>query len=178
MRKPGNNCSEENNIAELLFDNRDRLHRYLRARLKSDADAQELSQEAYLRLLRVSRKKLIKHPQTYLFRIAANLVYELYNAILPVEKRADEKELMGLEASDPAPDEMLARQRQLQQVEAALRELPPKCRAVVTMRSRQGMTSREVAARLGVSTEMVKKYMATGIAHCRKRLSRYREEQS
>ena len=69
-----------------------------------------------------------------------------------------------------SPEQCLERRRQLQQIEQALSELPPKCRAVVTLRGRQGMTSLEVAERLGISTNTVKKYMTKGVAHCRKRI--------
>ena len=60
-------------VAKLFTDHRDRLQQYLRARLTSADDAAELAQEAYLRMLRVKRADLIRHPQAYLFRIANNL---------------------------------------------------------------------------------------------------------
>jgi|APSaa5957512535_1039671.scaffolds.fasta_scaffold244328_1 DNA-directed RNA polymerase specialized sigma24 family protein len=53
-------------VVGLFTEHRERLHRYLRSRLANDADAQELAQEAFLRLLRISRTELIKHPQAYL----------------------------------------------------------------------------------------------------------------
>lgn len=159
---------------DFFTEHRDRLQRRLRARLRNDADAQDLAQEAYLRLLRVAEKDFIRHPQTYLFRIANNLVYELYTNELPAERRADEKELEEVEAKEPSLEHTLEKQRQLENIEIAMRELSPKCQAVVSMRSRQGMSNREIADQLDISTEMVKKYMAKGIAHCRKRLSRFR----
>jgi RNA polymerase sigma-19 factor, ECF subfamily len=158
-------------------DYREKLQRRLRARLRSDQDAQDLAQEAYLRLLRIAEKDFVRHPQTYLFRIAINLVHELYTKELPLEDQADQNELEALEGNEPQPEQALTRQRQLHQVDAALKELPSKCQAVMTMSSRHGMTNKEIAAQLGLSTEMVKKYKAKGIAHCRKRLSRYREDQ-
>lgn len=172
MRKLG-----RNQIVDLFTDHRDRLQSYLRARLESEADAQELAQEAYLRVLRINNKQLIRHPQTYLYRIAMNLVHELYADRLPPHQRLGETALADVEDPGPSAEEVAERRRQLQQVERALSELSPKCRAVVTLRSRHGMTNKEVAAQIGVSVEMVKKYMAKGVAHCRKRLRRYRDEE-
>ena len=70
--------SGKQHIVGLFTEHRERLHLYLRSRLANDADAQELAQEAYLRLLRISRTELIKHPQTYLYRIASNLIKRFY----------------------------------------------------------------------------------------------------
>jgi RNA polymerase sigma-70 factor (ECF subfamily) len=50
-------------IARLFADHRDRLQQYLRSRLANEDDAAELAQEAYLRLLRVKRADLIRHPE-------------------------------------------------------------------------------------------------------------------
>ena len=154
----------------LFTEHRERLHLYLRSRLANDADAQELAQEAYLRLLRISQTELIKHPQAYLYRIASNLINDLYGRQLTPEQQVGEEVLDNLESSELSPEQCLERSRQLQQIEQALSELPPKCRAVVTLRGRQGMTSLEVAERLGISTNTVKKYMSKGVAHCRKRM--------
>ena len=54
------------------------LSRFLSMRLPSRADAEDLSQETYLRLLRVERTDLVRKPEALLFRIASNLVYEFY----------------------------------------------------------------------------------------------------
>ena len=165
MQKTG-----KQHLVSLFTEHRERLHLYLRSRLANDADAQELAQEAYLRLLRISRTVLIKHPQTYLYRIASNLINDLYGRQLTPDQQVGEEVLNNLESSELSPEQCLERRRQLQQIEQALSELPPKCRAVVTLRGRQGMTSLEVAERLGISTNTVKKYMTRGVAHCRKRI--------
>src|SRR5262249_57191209 len=52
------------------------LVRFIARRLRSVADARDLAHEAYVRLLRVKRKDLIRDPQAYLYRIAANILYE------------------------------------------------------------------------------------------------------
>ena len=157
-------------VVGLLTEHRERLPRYLRSRLSNDADAQELAQEAYLRLLRISRTELIRHPQAYLYRIASNLVNELYSKQLAGERQAGEAVLNELESPDPSPEQRVEQHQQLQLVEQALSELPPKCRAVVVLRTRHGMTGPEVAERLGISVSMVKKYMTKGLGHCRKRI--------
>src|SRR5438552_11061185 len=52
------------------------LIRFIAKRVRTLADARDLAQEAYVRLLRMQRKDLIRHPRAYLYRIAANVLYE------------------------------------------------------------------------------------------------------
>jgi hypothetical protein len=52
------------------------LRRYLSQRIGNRAEAEDLSQEIYLRLLRIERKDLIRSPEALLFRVASNAVYE------------------------------------------------------------------------------------------------------
>lgn len=62
---------------EQLFD--DAGHRflsYLATRLKDGTDAQDLSQEVYLRLLRVDDVYLIRDPRRFALRVATNVANE------------------------------------------------------------------------------------------------------
>ena len=165
-------------VSELYLAQQEPLCRHLRRRLVDEVEAQDLAQEAYLRMLRASDRGLVvEHPRAYLYTIANNLVRERSARELPAANRAGEHELLELESPEPSPEETADRRRQLERVERVLSELSPKCRAVVTMRSRQGMTNREVAEELGISVDMVKKYMKTALARCRTQLRCDRDEE-
>src|SRR5215469_18603185 len=60
------------------------LVRFIARRLRSVSDARDVAHEAYVRLLRVKRKDLIRDPQAYLYRIAINILYEF-----ELQKKAD-----------------------------------------------------------------------------------------
>lgn len=157
-------------IAKLFADHHDRLQYYLRARLANEDDAAELTQEAYLRMLRVKRSDLIRHPQAYLYRIARNLVHELYTGQrLPTDDAAD---LELFEADEPGPAELAALNLRRRMIERAMKELSPKCQAVLLLHWQEGLTQAEIAKRMNLSRSMVQKYLATGLAHCQKRLRR------
>ena len=151
------------------------LVRFIAKRLRSAADARDLAHEAYVRLLRVKRRDLIRDPRAYLYRIAANILYEF-----ELQRKADaaglmrcaEYQLVDWELSDSEQDvESLIAQRR---IETVLDQLSPRCRAVVILYRRDGMTYKEIGARIGISTSMVKKYLARGLRHCREQLSELR----
>ena len=151
----------------------ERVERFLRGKLANPADAQDLAQEAYLRLLRVKDAQLIEDPVAYLFRIARNLVGELYTRLPPAAEALDDVEL----ADQRADVETLAEhRRQIDRLDEVLSHLNPKCRAALILQRRDGLTVDEIAAELRLSRGMVKKYLAQGLARCRARLRRYSED--
>lgn len=51
-----------------------RLLSFLRANLRAESDAEDISQEVYLRLLRIPEERVVEHPRAYLLRVAANVI--------------------------------------------------------------------------------------------------------
>ncbi|MQU29776.1 sigma-70 family RNA polymerase sigma factor, partial [Pseudomonas helleri] len=55
-------------------------------------------------------------------------------------------------------------------VEKALQELPLNCRKVFVWQKIEGLTQAEIAERLGLSKNMVEKYMIRTLRHLRERV--------
>jgi RNA polymerase sigma-70 factor (ECF subfamily) len=148
---------------------REGLHRYLMKRLRSAHHAQDLAQEAYLRLLRVEHTELVLKPQAYLYRIASNLAYEfkLRERREPVMFDSDVVEQLAEHAEGPVSDEAGSRVDATQQLEYVLLQLPPMYRAVFVLRKRDGLSYAEIAKTLELSVHTVKKYLARAVAQCR-----------
>jgi RNA polymerase sigma-70 factor (ECF subfamily) len=147
------------------------LIRFIAKRVRTVADARDLAQEAYVRLLRMENKELIRHPRAYLYRIAANILYEF-----ELKRKADtaglarwtEEQLLDQSGSwvESNGEEVALCSR----LDSVLEELSPKCRAVLILHRRDGMTYDEIGAQIGISSSMVKKYLSQGLRHCRERL--------
>lgn len=144
------------------------LHRFLMRRLRSAQQAQDLAQEAYLRLLRVERVELVRQPRAYLYRIAVNLVSEfrLRARREPITYDSDTlAELAEIAGVETSPD--TERAAEAEQVEALLEALPPLYRAIFILRKRDGLSYPEIAQQLDISVHTVKKYLARAVAKCR-----------
>ncbi len=145
------------------------LQRFLMRRLRDTHDAQDLAQEAYLRLLRVERGDLVRNPQAYLYRIASNLVYEfrLRERQQAVTFDSLAQEHAAEHPLDLRPDEINERIIAEEQLEAVLMRLPPAYRAILLLRKHEGRSYPQIAETLGISVHTVKKYLARAVAQCR-----------
>lgn len=149
---------------------------YFRKRLAQPADARDMVQEVYLRILHTDRRRAaaIADPEAYLFTVAANLVKE--EGVLR-RRRALHVEVNGifpeLEANEDTAEDLLEREHRERRLAEALQRLPPRHRAVMLMQHRDHMSYADIAKRLGVSTHMVKKYVVKALALCRRDLAEY-----
>ena len=145
------------------------LKRYLSQRVGNRAEVEDLSQEIYLRLLRIERKDLIRSPEALLFRLASNAVYE-WRLLARNRLPHSATELDGLEALECEPSADIWRAELAHALTTALENLSPKCRAAVVLHRREQLTYSEVGVQLGISVAMVKKHLSQGLAFCREHL--------
>jgi RNA polymerase sigma-70 factor (ECF subfamily) len=147
------------------------LVRFIAKRVRNDADARDLAQEAYVRLLRMKRQDLIRDPRPYLYRVAANLLSEFELRRVAdtsgLDRWSQEQRMHAQGGYQDGDVETLAQRKRL---EAVLSQLAPKCRAVLILHRRDHMTYEEIADRIGISASMVKKYLTQGLRHCREHL--------
>lgn len=146
-----------------------RLLNFLRSGLKAEADAEDVSQEVYLRLLRIPEDRVVEHPRAYLFRVAANVINDWRAGQKVLETRPTE-ELDRFAGPDDSADHYENLKR-LERVERALNALPAHYRATIVLKTTHGMTYDEIAAHLGVSERMVKRYIVKAYARLRDRLA-------
>ncbi len=162
-------------LVERLFAEHGRpLQAFLYRRVRRHPDAAELAQEVYLRMLRVPDMDAIRNPEAYLYTVASNLAKE--------HTREERRSAGMLDLDDAQVQEQLAQlptfgaqldaQQRTRRLREVLRQLPPKCQAAVILQYWHGLSYEEIAARLGISTHMVKKYLSQALAHCRRRMAR------
>lgn len=160
-------------VETLFARHRETLQAFFYRRIRTKADAADLAQEVYLRMLRVNDTDAIRNPEAYLYTVARNLLKE--NAVADRRQasgaRVEEADTLQL-AEWPAFDVPLDSKRRIERLREVLRQLPPKCCAAVVLQYRYELSYQEIAERLEVSPHMVKKYLAQALGHCRRRMAR------
>ena len=70
--------------------------------------------------------------------------------VIPIEAVGD-LDALGVAFDAPGPDRSVIARDELLRLQGAIDRLPPRCREVVTLARIEGLTGREIAARMGVS---------------------------
>jgi RNA polymerase sigma factor (sigma-70 family) len=162
--------SDRGFVERLFAQHRRALQAYFYRRIRTKSDAPDLAQEVYVRMLRVSDTDAIRNPQLYLYTVASNLVKE--HAVLEQRQANrldfDETSVQQRLGELSSLDSQLETSEMTARLRAALERLPRRWRTALILQYRYGLTYQEIADRLGVSSNMVKKYLAQGLGHCRR----------
>ena len=136
-----------------------RVKSALRNRGRSDHDADDLVQEAFVRLTCYERKQTVDKPEAFLMTTAMNLSTDFHRRS---ERRGEQVLLEDVVIVDTAPraeDVLLSRERLIRLSECISR-LNEKTRAIFLAHRVDGLTYREIAHVHGLSISSVEKHVA------------------
>lgn len=139
------------------------LRALLRRGRQSPEDAEDLIQEAFLRLHTFCQSENPAQQEAFLKRTVRNLAIDLHrkkHRDLYVQERPEELVLTDLR---PTPDEDLATHERLLQVGMVLESLNARTREAFLMHRLEGYSCRQIAQAFGVSISAVEKHIARAV---------------
>lgn len=145
-----------------------RLKGLLRHRGQSPEDAEDLVQEAFLRLHSfLADGHEVRQPEGFLVRTALNLAVDARRRNTR-ERRdhfvSDTLEELALVDPSPSPEEIISAEKRLTQMRAVLdSQLSPRTREVFFLHRLEGFTHEEIAERMNMSLRSVEKHIARAI---------------
>lgn len=162
----------EKALTRLYATHRRGIRAYLHSRLGGDAAvADELTQEAFLRLLEGGGANAVTHGKAWLYRTAHNLAVDHCRQVARRRTDAIDADRMANVADDvPAQDEAAAARQELYHLRIVLEELPERTRQVFVATRIDGLTYGEAAGRLGISESSVQKHLARAVHHVMQRM--------
>src|ERR1700754_4261495 len=115
-----------------------RLFRFLRQRVRSSVDVQDLAQETYLRLLRASDLSQVRNPLAYLLQVASHVALEWRNR----QPRSGSMVELGEDmlTDGQLPELELDARLSQQRLEETLASVSPMMRAVLLLKLRDGLS--------------------------------------
>jgi RNA polymerase sigma-70 factor (ECF subfamily) len=165
-------------LLEAYFARRAELVRFFTLRLRSQAAAEDLVQDIYLRLAGAEPGPEIRNPVSYLYRLGSNLMLdrirgERRSAARDAAWRDSQRTVLGGAeiAEEPDAAQTLAARQRLAEVVEALKSLSPQTQRVFRMHKFEGLSHAEVAAALGISRSAVEKHMIAALKRLGERLS-------
>jgi RNA polymerase sigma factor (sigma-70 family) len=184
--RAGRLMAEDRRIADTIAREQHRLRNFIRKRVVDIDDADDILQDVFFELVEATRlMKPIEHVSAWLFRVARNRITDLFRkkkARAPTDgsaASAGEETLLFedlLPSPDAGPEAAYTRQVLLEEIEAALDELPDEQRHVFIAHEIEGRSFKELAAETGlkVNTLIARKHYA--VLRLRRRLQAIYDE--
>ncbi|HEV2109827.1 MAG TPA: RNA polymerase sigma factor [Gammaproteobacteria bacterium] len=164
-----------------------RLRSFIRRRVANDADVEDILQDVFSELVEAyGLVQSVEHISAWLFTVARNRITDFFRKRktetldeMPVAD-GDELEMLGIDQLLPSPeagpDAAYARALLLDELDAALGELPPEQQDVFIAHEIEGKSFKELAAEtgVGVNTLLSRKHYA--VRYLRGRLQAIHDE--
>lgn len=172
----GHPMSQDRQIAAEVRRERPRLLAFIRRRIDDAAEAEDILQEALYELVVAARlAQPVEQIGAWLARVARNRIIDRFR-----RKRPELLEEQSLEellpAADGTPETEVMRALLLEEIEAALAELPREQREVFVAQELDGVSFRELAERSGVSINTLLSRKRYAVQTLRERLQGVYEE--
>jgi len=148
------------------------LLRYLERMLGRKDAAEDVAQEAYLKLYRLSRPNEVNSPRALLFDVATKLAIDrLKRAKVEAAAKDAEAEMNDVADEAPRPDHRALLDEAMQRLTQIIEELQPSLRQVFVMRYVTQMPRQEIADTLQITVGAVEQRLTRALTHCRQRLA-------
>jgi len=174
-------------ISQVVKREQSRLRHFIRRRVPDPRDAEDILQDVFYELVEAARLlQPVEQVGAWLMRVARNRIIDRFrkrNTQDAVEMpRSDAAEEGGpsledlLPSADSGPEAAFARRLLLEELDAALDELPEAQRSVFIAHELDGESFKELSARTGVGVNTLLARKRYAVLHLRKRLQAIHDE--
>lgn len=160
-------------IAALSVHLRVPLRRFFEKRNIPRDEVEDLVQEVFLRLAGHASVGSMERPHAYLFATASNLLRDRHRRLMARaagRHEPYEESVHGSLQEAVSPDRALLGAQLVEQLIAALRELPERTRVIFTLYHLEDLPHQQIAQRLGIAVSTIEKHMSRAHAHLLKKL--------
>ena len=172
---------QNHRIAETVEREQTRLRNFIRKRVLDESEAEDILQEVFYELVQAYRlMKPVEQVGAWLFRVARNRIIDRFRKRRPEVASSDTSpgEELGdllrwedlLPSPDAGPEAAYAREVLLDEIDAALDELPEEQREVFIAHELEGRSFNELAAATGLSVNTLLSRKHYAVLHLRRRL--------
>jgi len=187
LRRQWAMVEQDQRISEAIDRDRNRLRNFIRTRVADRDDAEDVLQDVFYELVEAYRMmKPVEQVTAWLFRVARNRITDLFRRkrreALRSEPAAitENGETLQLEdllpSPDAGPEAAYAQSVLLEELDAALDELPEEQRDVFVAHELMGYSFKELAAQTGVSVNTLLSRKHYAVVYLRERLQAIHDE--
>jgi RNA polymerase sigma factor (sigma-70 family) len=180
LRKHWMMAQQDRQISEAIEREKPRLRNFIGKRVADQSDAEDILQEVFYELVEAYRMmRPVEQVTAWLFRVARNRITDLFRSkkreasIEPAVNIEEGEELQWedlLPSPEAGPEAAYARSVLLEEMDAALDELPEEQREVFVAHEFLGYSFKELAEQTGVSVNTLLSRKRYAVLHLRDRL--------
>ncbi|GGP60799.1 RNA polymerase sigma factor SigE [Saccharothrix coeruleofusca] len=159
---------------EVVRDHADRVYRLAYRLTGNQHDAEDLTQETFIRVFRSLASYKPGTFEGWLHRITTNLFLDMARRRSRLRMEGLPEDTDRLAGDDPSPEQVYSDTHLDPDLQAALDELPPEFRAAVVLCDVEGLSYEEIGATLGVKLGTVRSRIHRGRQALRVALERRR----
>jgi RNA polymerase sigma factor (sigma-70 family) len=185
--EPGEQRAAQNRrISEVIQRERQRLFHFIRRRADDEGDAEDILQDVFYELIEAYRMmKPVEQVGAWLYRVARNRIIDRFRKRRPessgeIPPNANDEDALRLEdllpSPDAGPEALYARSVLLEELDAALDELPDEQREVFVAHEINGRSFKQLAEETGLSINTLLSRKRYAVLHLRRRLQAIYEE--
>ena len=174
-------AEQDQRLTETIGREQGRLRNFLRMRVAHEADAEDILQDVFYELIEAYRlMKPIEQVGAWLYRVARNRIVDAFRKNKPVQFSAEKDPHAGdgeslsleelLPSPDAGPEAAYARNILLEELDAAIDELPEEQREVFLAHEFEGLSFKEISAQTGVSVNTLLSRKHHAVVHLRRQL--------
>lgn len=176
---------QKRTIIQAVRDHSKRLFSFIRGRVPSDEDAEDILQDVWYQFSRVLNTEPIEQVSSWLFRVARNRIIDQYRKQQPgplEDERAEDDEEDGfsfrelLSAENPGPETKQFGDLFWETLFAALDEIPEEQRQVFVWHEVEGLPFHEISRLTGEKVNTLISRKRYAVLHLRKRLKTLHQE--
>lgn len=178
---------QDQRISDTVEREQARLRNFIRRRVADESDAEDILQDVFYELVEAYRlMKPVEQVSAWLFRVARNRITDLFRKRKPQAFRnepaagAEGGDVPRWEdllpSSDAGPEAAYARSVLLEELDAALEELPEEQREVFVAHEIEGRSFKELAAASGASVNTLLSRKHYAVRYLRQRLQAIHDE--
>jgi RNA polymerase sigma factor (sigma-70 family) len=182
----GMTLEQDRRISEAVEQQRSRLRSFISRRVADPSEVEDILQEVFFELVEAYRlMKPVETAGAWLFRVARNRIIDRFRKNKPepladVRALSEEGEALSLEeflpSSNAGPEAAYTRNVMIEELEAALEELPEEQRWVFIQHEIEGRNFKELAAESGVRLNTLLSRKRYAVLHLRQRLQSLYDE--
>lgn len=166
---------QDRQISEVVTREQSRLRNFIRRRVADPGDVDDVLQDVFSRLVEANRLLMpIEQVTGWLFTVARNRITDLFRKSRDEEEELDLDDLLASDETEP--DALFAQRVLVDELEAAIAELPVEQRAVFVAHELEGRSFRSIAEETGVGVNTLLSRKRYAVLRLRERLKEIHEE--